>query len=102
MPLSHTRAPIAFYCNIQGPCHTHTHNVTTSHQACRTLEKAEATAKATGAAGFYECDLSSLQSVQRFCDAWGAKPIDVLCLNAGVAMNTGDKTPKYVCAWLEA
>lgn len=64
--------------------------------ACRTQAKADATAQATGAAGAFECDLSSLQSVRRFLDAWGARPIDVLCLNAGVAMNTGDKTPKCV------
>lgn len=63
--------------------------------ACRTQAKADATAQATGAAGAFECDLSSLQSVRRFLDAWGDKPIDVLCLNAGVAMNTGDKTPKF-------
>ena len=63
--------------------------------ACRTQAKADATAQATGAAGAFECDLSSLASVQRFLDVWGSKPIDVLCLNAGVAMNTGDKTPKF-------
>lgn len=62
--------------------------------ACRTQAKADATAQATGAAGAFECDLSSLESVRRFVDAWGGAPIDVLCLNAGVAMGTGDKAPK--------
>jgi NAD(P)-dependent dehydrogenase (short-subunit alcohol dehydrogenase family) len=69
--------------------------------ACRTQAKADAAAQSTGAAGAFECDLSSLESVQRFLDAWGGKSIDVLCLNAGVANNYASKTPRCVVAgWL--
>lgn len=49
---------------------------------------------ASGAAGSFECDLTSLESVQGFVKAWGAAPIDVLCLNAGLAPNTRDPTPR--------
>lgn len=51
----------------------------------------------TGAAGYFACDLSSLSSVQGFAKAWGSStPIDVLCLNAGLAPNTRDPAPQYV------
>lgn len=53
------------------------------HVACRTEAKAKAAAETSGAAGAFVCDLSSLQSVRGFADAWGGKPIDTLCLNAG-------------------
>ena len=53
------------------------------HVACRTEAKAQAAAKKSGAAGAFACDLSSLDSVRGFADAWGGKPIDTLCLNAG-------------------
>ncbi|CAN0591899.1 unnamed protein product [Laminaria digitata] len=53
------------------------------HVACRTEAKAQAAAKKSGAAGAFACDLSSLESVRGFADAWGGKPIDTLCLNAG-------------------
>ncbi len=69
--------------------------------ACRTQAKAEEAAKATGAAGAFECDLTSLASVQSFLKAWGSRPIDVLCLNAGVAMNTAETTPHFTAEGLE-
>ncbi|CAN0119955.1 unnamed protein product, partial [Ectocarpus fasciculatus] len=53
------------------------------HVACRTEAKAKAAAEASGAAGAFACDLSSLESVRGFVDAWEGKPIDTLCLNAG-------------------
>lgn len=53
------------------------------HVACRTEAKAKAAAEKSGAAGAFACDLSSLESVRSFADAWGGKPIDTLCLNAG-------------------
>jgi NAD(P)-dependent dehydrogenase (short-subunit alcohol dehydrogenase family) len=37
-------------------------------------------------------------SVRNFAKAWGDRPIDALCLNAGVAWNTRDKTPRSVSA----
>lgn len=69
--------------------------------ACRTLAKAQEAASAAGAAGAFECDLTSLASVQNFCDKWGTRPIDVLCLNAGVAMNTADTAPKFTLEGFE-
>lgn len=53
------------------------------HVACRTEAKAKAAAMKSGAVGAFACDLSSLESVRAFADAWGGKPIDSLCLNAG-------------------
>lgn len=53
------------------------------HVACRTEAKAKAAAEKSGAAGAFACDLSSLESVRSFAEAWGGKPIDTLCLNAG-------------------
>eukprot|EP00903_Cladosiphon_okamuranus_P012458 g11667.t1 len=58
------------------------------HVACRTEAKAKAAAEKSGAAGAFACDLSSLESVRSFADAWGGKPIDTLCLNAGMAPST--------------
>jgi len=69
--------------------------------ACRTLAKAQEAATAAGAAGAFECDLTNLASVQKFCENWGTKPIDVLCLNAGVAMSTGDTAPKFTVEGFE-
>jgi hypothetical protein len=34
--------------------------------------------------------------VRGFVKAWGSKPIDALCLNAGLAPNTRDPQPKCV------
>lgn len=56
--------------------------------ACRTLEKAEAAAKASGGTPAV-CDLADLSSVREF--AKQAKGIDTLVLNAGLALNTAEK-----------
>eukprot|EP00904_Undaria_pinnatifida_P002452 jgi/Undpi1/12207/HiC_scaffold_5.g01883.m1 len=56
--------------------------------ATKLVAKAQAAAKKSGAAGAFACDLSSLDSVRGFADAWGGKPIDTLCLNAGMAPST--------------
>lgn len=69
--------------------------------ACRTLSKAQEAAKTAGAAGAFECDLTSLASVRKFIEDWGSRPIDVLCLNAGVAMNTAEKTPHFTAEGFE-
>ena len=58
------------------------------YQPCRTPEKGAAAVQQAGAAGSFVCDLTSLQSVRAFAKAWGNQPIDVLCLNAGVAPST--------------
>mmetsp|Transcript_5437 Transcript_5437/g.8203 ORF Transcript_5437/g.8203 Transcript_5437/m.8203 type:complete len:310 (+) Transcript_5437:31-960(+) len=61
------------------------------HILCRTLAKGKEAALKSGAKGYFECDLSSLQSVRNFAEEWGDKPIDVLCLNAGTAPATKGK-----------
>ncbi|CAM9622218.1 unnamed protein product [Chrysoparadoxa australica] len=58
------------------------------HLLCRTAAKAQLAKEETGAAGAFECDLSSLGSVRAFAKQWGDRPVDVLCLNAGVAPAT--------------
>lgn len=45
--------------------------------------------------GYHELDLSSLKSIQTFVNSWGKTPIDILCLNAGLAWNTRDPDAKY-------
>ncbi|CAN0083742.1 unnamed protein product, partial [Discosporangium mesarthrocarpum] len=65
------------------------------HLACRTKEKAAGAVAASGATAGYECDLASLESVRAFAKAWGSKPIDSLCLNAGVAPSTDGKRASY-------
>ena len=63
--------------------------------ACRSLEKAddaiERIKAETGAGTLVaaECDLASLRSIRKFAGSVG-NDIDVLCLNAGLSMNTDD------------
>lgn len=59
--------------------------------ACRTLEKAEAAAKACGGTPAV-CDLADLSSVRAF--AKEATGLDTLVLNAGLALNTAEKEPR--------
>jgi protochlorophyllide reductase len=66
--------------------------------ACRSLEKAtgaaeriKATAIASSSLIPAECDLASLNSIRKFASEIGNMNIDVLCLNAGLSMNTNDK-----------
>uniref|UniRef100_A0A7S4JA31 Protochlorophyllide reductase n=1 Tax=Guillardia theta TaxID=55529 RepID=A0A7S4JA31_GUITH len=78
--------------------------------ACRTMEKAmeardsveeevkllaSKAGRSPGELTAMECDLSSLSSIKKFADEWNksGKPIDVLVLNAGVALNTGARPP---------
>jgi len=68
--------------------------------ACRTLKKAKTAAEQTGAAGYFECDLSSLESVRKFAKDWDNTAIDALCLNAGMAPNTKG-SPKFTDAGFE-
>ncbi|KAG5176667.1 hypothetical protein JKP88DRAFT_334930 [Tribonema minus] len=56
--------------------------------ACRTEDKAATAAFTSKATGAYACDLSSLDSIRTFVKLWGDRPIDVLCLNAGMAPAT--------------
>ena len=64
--------------------------------ACRTLEKAQAAAatiRETVSGGTLipvACDLASLDSIRDFVDANKSSSFDVVCYNAGVALNTDD------------
>uniref|UniRef100_A0A7S3YA04 protochlorophyllide reductase n=1 Tax=Heterosigma akashiwo TaxID=2829 RepID=A0A7S3YA04_HETAK len=73
--------------------------------ACRTQAKADRAAQEIGAAGAFECDLSSLESVRGFAAAWaaqqGGRPVDALCLNAGMAPNTKQPAAKYTAQGFE-
>jgi protochlorophyllide reductase len=69
--------------------------------ACRTLSKAKEAARVSNAAGAFECDLSSLSSVKRLVEEWGNRPIDALCLNAGVAMSTSETMPHFTAEGFE-
>mmetsp|Transcript_133697 Transcript_133697/g.387068 ORF Transcript_133697/g.387068 Transcript_133697/m.387068 type:complete len:388 (-) Transcript_133697:24-1187(-) len=61
---------------------------------CRTLEKAKNAADriredvSSGTLLPAECDLASLESVRKFAKDLPSSQIDVLCLNAGLALNT--------------
>lgn len=71
--------------------------------ACRTQAKADVAASAANAAASgalrpgiavgMVCDLANLSSVRTFAAAFKAskRPLDSLCLNAGLALNTADK-----------
>lgn len=65
--------------------------------ACRSLEKAKDTAtriKSETTSGTLipaECDLANLDSVKAFAKDLKVDNIDVLCLNAGLSLNTDDK-----------
>ena len=66
--------------------------------ACRTLDKAKDAAErikqdiTSGMLIPAECDLSSFESIDKFVtDLKGVEKFDVLCLNAGLALNTSDK-----------
>jgi protochlorophyllide reductase len=65
--------------------------------ACRSLELGEAakrrmerTASPSGSSvEVMELDLADLTSVSQFCKNWGDRPLDVLCLNAGIQVGKG-------------
>ena len=68
--------------------------------ACRTLEKAQNAAASIqttdGTLIPAECDLASLDSIQQFAKNLlsQAEKLDVVCYNAGLALNQYDKEPK--------
>ena len=67
--------------------------------ACRSVERGEA-AKASLRYGqdnvrVEELDLADFASIRRFCDRWGkSRPVDALCLNAGVQFNDAKNVPR--------
>ena len=48
------------------------------------------------------CDLASLASVRQFADELATKPLDVLCLNAGIAPSTKAEAPEATADGFEA
>ena len=68
--------------------------------ACRTLEKAQNAAASIqttdGTLIPAECDLASLDSIEKFAKNLlsQAEKLDVVCYNAGLALNQYDKEPK--------
>ena len=63
---------------------------------CRNEQKCIEAQKKSGAYGYGVCDLSSLESIDKFVEAWGKeRPIDILVLNAGLAWGSKDKMPRY-------
>lgn len=69
--------------------------------ACRSLEKATGAAERIKAATTAnsslipaECDLASLKSIRKFASEIANMDIDVLCLNAGLSLNTEDREAK--------
>ena len=48
------------------------------------------------------CDLASLASVRAFADELATKPLDVLCLNAGIAPSTKAEAPEATADGFEA
>jgi short-subunit dehydrogenase len=66
--------------------------------ACRTLEKAKDAALRMNSESDIQgtlipaqCDLASLDSIKSFVKELEVAKIDVLCLNAGLSLNTDDK-----------
>ena len=65
---------------------------------CRTLEKAQNAAErirnvvSAGTLIPAECDLASLDSIRKFASELKVNQLDVVCLNAGLALNAQDST----------
>ena len=66
------------------------HNV--YHLNRNAARSAEAAQQAGGGVPMV-CDLASLESVRAFADELATKPLDVLCLNAGIAPSTKAEAP---------
>lgn len=63
--------------------------------ACRDLERARtAQAQVPGTTELAELDLSSPRSIERFCRAWGERPLHALVNNAGVLPLQREVTPE--------
>jgi len=63
--------------------------------ACRDLDRARsAQAQVSGATELEQLDLASAESVERFCRAWGERPLHALVNNAGLMAATREQTPE--------
>ena len=65
----------------------------TLYHANRDAARSAEAAQAAGGGVPMVCDLASLESVRAFADELSTKPIDVLCLNAGIAPSTKAEAP---------
>ena len=66
--------------------------------ACRSLDRGEAAKNSLkygkDNVSVRELDLADFDSVRKFCSDWGNRPIDCLCLNAGVQFNDLKVVPR--------
>ena len=74
---------------------------TVYHANRNSARSAEAVQQAGGGVPMV-CDLASLASVRQFADELAGKPLDVLCLNAGIAPSTKAETAETTADGFEA
>ena len=77
------------------------HGHTVYHANRNSARSAEA-AEAAGGGIPMVCDLASLASVRAFADELSTKPLDVLCLNAGIAPSTKAEAPEATADGFES
>jgi len=73
----------------------------TVYHACRTAERAAVAVQESGGGVPLVCDLSDFDSIQKFAKQLDDKPLDVLCLNAGMAPSTKATAPQLTSDGLE-
>ena len=74
---------------------------TVYHANRNSARSAEAAQQAGGGVPMV-CDLASLASVRQFADELTTKPLDVLCLNAGIAPSTKAEAPETAADGFES
>ena len=74
---------------------------TVYHANRNSARSAEAAQQAGGGIPMV-CDLASLESVRAFADVLSTKPLDVLCLNAGIAPSTKAEAPETTADGFES
>ena len=74
---------------------------TVYHANRNSARSAEAAQQAGGGVPMV-CDLASLDSVRAFADELSTKPLDVLCLNAGIAPSTKAEAPETTADGFES
>ena len=74
----------------------------TVYHANRNSARSAEAAQAAGGGVPMVCDLASLDSVRAFADELSTKPLDVLCLNAGIAPSTKAEAPEATADGFES
>ena len=74
----------------------------TVYHANRNSARSAEAAEAAGGGIPMVCDLASLASVRAFADELSTKPLDVLCLNAGIAPSTKAEAPEATADGFES